>query len=103
MLINLQQKLKQHLFKGYPNLYVEFDTKDFLKGDALDQMNLAVSGVNAGIITPNEAREYLGMAQMAGADELGGKQNNQQPMSGTSPQDTGGGGGNQKRKMNIGQ
>jgi len=90
------------LFKGYPNLCVRFDTKDFLKGAALDQMNFAVQGVSSGIITQNEAREYLNMPKMDGHDELiQGKA--PEPMKGTSPQDTGGGGGQQTRKMNIGK
>ena len=101
MIINIEQKLNYHLFKGYPNLCVRFDTKDFLKGAALDQINFAVQGVNAGIMSANEAREYLNMPKVDGHDELiSGKK--QEPMTGTSPQDTGGGGGNQKRKMNIG-
>ena len=100
---NIEQKLKQHLLKGYPNLVIKFDTKEFLNGDPLDQMNLAVAGVNAGIITPNEAREYLGMGNVDGADELKDTQAPAQKMQGQSPQDTGGGGGSQKRKMNIGQ
>ena len=103
MVISLEQKLKQHLLKGYPNLCVRFDTKDFLKGAALDQMNFVVQGINSGIITPNEAREYLNIEKIsdAGADEL--KQDTKaEPMKGQSPQDTGGGGGNQVRKMNIG-
>lgn len=101
MVINIEQKLKQHLFRGYPNLCVRFDTKDFLKGAPLDQMNFVSAGVKAGIMTPNEAREYLNMPEMEGADELlaGGKA---EPLPGTSPQDTGGGGGNQTRRMNIG-
>ena len=66
-------------------------------------MNFVVSGVNAGIMTPNEAREYLNIPQIDGADELTGKQQSQNTISGTSPQDTGGGGGNQTRKMNIGK
>ena len=102
-IINIEQKLNNHLFKGYPNLCVRFDTKDFLKGDALDQVNFVTQGVNSGIMTPNEAREYLNMPKVDGADEL--KQDNKQAqdtMLGNSPQDTGGGGGNQKRKMNIG-
>jgi HK97 family phage portal protein len=101
MIINIEQKLNYHLFKGYPNLCVRFDTKDFLKGAALDQINFAVQGVNAGIMSANEAREYLNMPKVDGHDELiSGK--TQEPMTGTSPQSTGGGGGNQKRKMNIG-
>jgi phage portal protein BeeE len=102
-LINIQQKLKQHLFVGYPNLCIEFDTRNFLKGAPLDQMNFATAGVTNGIMTPNEAREYLGMPNMDGADELIDKGGKDKPIVGTSPQDTGGGGGNQTRKMNIGK
>lgn len=103
LLVNVQQKLKQHLFPGYPNLYVEFDTRNFLKGAPLDQMNFASAGVGAGIMTPNEARQYLGMPEIEGGGELTSKTQKQEPISGTSPQDTGGGGGNQKSKMNIGK
>ena len=105
MIRNIQQKLKQHLFKGYPSLHIQFDTTEFLEGSPLDQMNFAVAGVNAGIFTPNEARELLGMSQVNGADELVSKSqsNPQGAIKGTSPQDTGGGGGNQTRKMNIGK
>ena len=102
MIINIEQKLKQHLLKGYPNLVVRFDTKDFLKGAPLDQMNFVAAGVKAGIITPNEAREYLNMPEIDGADELVAGGSPHEPIAGTSPQDTGGGGGNQKSKMNIG-
>jgi phage portal protein BeeE len=100
--INIQQKLKQHLFVGYPNLHIQFDTRDFLKGDPLSQMNFAVAGVGAGIMTPNEAREYLNMPNIEGGDELKDNSTKSEPIS-NSPQDTGGGGGNQKQKMNIGK
>lgn len=105
MIRNITQKLKQHLFKGYPSLHIQFDTTEFLEGSPLDQMNFAVAGVNAGVLTPNEAREFLGMAQIDGANELLSKSQSdkQGAISGTSPQDTGGGGGNQTRKMNIGK
>jgi HK97 family phage portal protein len=102
LIVNVQQKLKHHLFPGYPSLCVQFDTQDFLKGAPLDQMNYAQSGVAAGIMTPNEAREYLGMPQIEGGDVLQDKKK-VEPIPGTSPQDTGGGGGNQTRKMNIGK
>jgi HK97 family phage portal protein len=102
-LINIQQKLKQHLFVGYPNLCIEFDTRNFLKGAPLDQMNFATAGVSNGIMTPNEAREYLGMPNIDGENELIDKGGKDKPIVGTSPQDTGGGGGNQTRKMNIGK
>jgi hypothetical protein len=65
-------------------------------------MNFAVAGVSAGIMTPNEAREYLNMPNLEGADEL--KDNNAKPEPiGSSSQNTGGGGGNQTKKMNIGK
>lgn len=101
IIVNIQQKLKQSLFQGFPNLRVEFDVQDFLKGAPLDQMNYVVAGVNAGILTPNEAREYLGKANKDGANELSASK--VEPIKGTSPQDTGGGGGNQTSKMNIGK
>jgi len=101
-IINIEQKLKQHLFRGYPNLCIRFDTKDFLKGAALDQMNFVTAGVKGGIMTPNEARIYMNMATLDGGDELCASGGKAEPMNGNSPQDTGGGGGNQTRKMNIG-
>jgi len=100
--ISVEQKLKQHLFRGYPNLQVRFDTKDFLKGAPLDQMNFVSAGVKAGVMTPNEAREYLNMPRVDGGDELQAGGGAPEPIAGTSPQDTGGGGGNQTRRMNIG-
>jgi HK97 family phage portal protein len=99
---SVQEKLKMSLFQGFPNLFVEFESRDFLKGAPLDQMNYAVQGVNGGILTPNEAREYMGFARVDGGDEI--KEPQKAPdIKGTSPQDTGGGGGNQTRKMNIGK
>ena len=102
LIINLEQSLKQSLLKGYPNLCVRFDTKDFLKGAALDQMNFVTQGVKNGIMTPNEARVYMNMPTIDGADELTVDGGNLDPMLGASKQDTGGGGGSQTKKMNIG-
>jgi len=31
MVVNVEQKLNQHLLRGYPNLVVRFDTKEFVK------------------------------------------------------------------------
>ena len=103
MVINIEQKLKSQLLKGYPSLCIRFDTKDFLKGAALDQMNFATAGVSNGIMTINEAREYLNMAKIDEGDDLVAQSTKAQPLPSSSPQDTGGGGGNQKRKMNIGK
>jgi HK97 family phage portal protein len=92
LITNIEQKFDSNLLSGYTNLCIKFQTEDFLKGAPLDQMNYAVAGVNAGIITPNEAREYLGKANLPNADELKDKNAKQTNISGTSPQDTGGGG-----------
>lgn len=92
VLVNIQQKLKASLLQGYPNLCIEFQTQDFLKGAPLDQMNFVVAGVTNGIMTPNEAREYLGKANINGGDELKDSMKPAQQIAGTSPQDTGGGG-----------
>ena len=92
MLTNIEQKLKSSLLQGYPNLCIEFQTENFLKGAPLDQMNYAVAGVNAGILTPNEAREYIGRATIDGADELKSDTKQTEPIAGSSPQSTGGGG-----------
>lgn len=102
-IVNIQEKLKQQLFVGYPSLCVQFDTSDFLKGAPLDQINYVKAAVDAGILTPNEAREYLGKAQMEGGDELKKDVKATDPVPGSSAQDTGGGGGNQTRKANIGK
>ena len=101
--VNIQQKLKMQLFPGYPNLCIEFDTRNFLKGAPLDQMNYAVAGVNAGVLTPNEGRNYMNLPAMEGGDELQSKAAAADAAPGASPQDTGGGGGSQTRKMNIGK
>lgn len=102
IITNVQQKLKASLLQGYPNLCVQFDVQDFLKGAPLDQMNYVVAGVNAGVMTPNEGREYLGKANIEGGDQLQSSKK-VEPLPGSSPQDTGGGGGNQTKKMNIGK
>ena len=103
-IVNVQEKLKQHLLTGYPSLSIQFDTDNFLKGAPLDQMNYAKAAVDSGIFTPNEAREYLGKPAIDGGDELKqDKAADKGDLPGSSPQDTGGGGGNQTRKMNIGK
>ena len=90
---NIQQKLKVSLLKGYPNLHIQFQTSNFLKGAPLDQMNYVVAGVTNGIMTANEAREYLGVGKIDGADTLKDTAKvDGSPIAGTSPQDTGGGG-----------
>lgn len=89
---NIEQKLKTSLLGGYPNLYVQFQTQDFLKGAPLDQMNYVVAGVKNGILTPNEARDYLGLDSVDDGDSLLAAGGVDKPIPGSSPQDTGGGG-----------
>jgi HK97 family phage portal protein len=102
-IVNVQDKLKQQLLNGYPSLSIQFDTANFLKGAPIDQMNYVKAGVDAGILTPNEAREYLGKAKIDGGDELKQDAKATDAIPGSSPQDTGGGGGNQRNKANIGK
>lgn len=94
LLTNIEQKLKMSLLQGFPNLYIQFQTENFLKGAPLDQMNYSVAGVNAGIFTPNEARKYLGLAEIDDsiANSLNKSSSKSEPIAGSSPQDTGGGG-----------
>jgi HK97 family phage portal protein len=94
LLTNVEQKLKMSLLQGFPNLHIQFQTENFLKGAPLDQMNYSVAGVNAGIFTPNEARKYLGLAEIDDsiANSLNKSSSKSEPIAGSSPQDTGGGG-----------
>jgi HK97 family phage portal protein len=103
MIDNLQAKFKSSLLKGFPNLSIQFDTKDFLKGAPIDQMNFINAGVAGGILTPNEAREYLGMPNIEGGDELKSEPKQGEPLPGSSPKDTGGGGGSDAPKAAIKQ
>jgi HK97 family phage portal protein len=94
LITNIQQKLKVSLLQGYPNLYVQFQTENFLSGSPIDQMNYSVHGVNNGILTPNEARKYLGLSEIddSMAKTLKSSSGKTEPIAGSSPQDTGGGG-----------
>lgn len=66
----ISAKLNMSFFKSYPNLEVQFDVSEFLKGDALAQAQYSASLVQAGIMTPNEARQYLSLPKLEGSDEL---------------------------------
>jgi hypothetical protein len=44
----------------------------------------------------------MNLPSMEGGDELVKDAKDAEPVAGSSPQDTGGGGGNQTKKMNIG-
>ena len=92
LLTNIEQKLKLSLLEGFPGLHIEFQTDQFLKGSPPDQMNYCVAGVKAGIMTPNEARVYLGYAMREDGDALSSDTTPQDAIPGSSAQDTGGGG-----------
>ena len=99
---NLEQKLTAALLKGYPNLCVKFDTREFLAGDQTSMMNLAVAGVKNGIWTPNEARRFMALPDYDGDEkeeanklkfngtDLG--KPDEPAIPGSSDRDTGGGG-----------
>lgn len=91
---NVQQKFGTALFNGHPSLSIQFDVAEYLKGAPLDQMNYAAAGVKGGILTPNEARQYLGKARLDDptADKLIEPKGDSTDIPGQSPQDTGGGG-----------
>ena len=91
---NIEQRFGNALFDGHPSLSIKFDIADFLKGAPLDQMNYATAGVKSGILTPNEARQYIGMPRHedAEADKLQEPKGDAPAIAGQSPQDTGGGG-----------
>ena len=42
------------------NIFIKFDVNELLKGDFESQMRVITQGVQSGVITPNEARTYLG-------------------------------------------
>ena len=51
-------------------LVIEFDTANFLRGDTKSRMEAYSIAVNAGIMTPNEARAKENMNPMEGGDEI---------------------------------
>ena len=92
-LVNIQQNLNKHLLKGYSRLCFQFDANEFLRGDLTAQMNWAVAGVGAGILSANEARGYLGLPnhEQEDANDLMASKSDPMGMPGQSPQFTGGG------------
>jgi len=55
---------------GTPEINAKFDVSTLLKGDIESQTRVGVQLVTAGIITPNEAREYLGYDQREDGENL---------------------------------
>ena len=64
------QKLSMSLFKAYPNLMIDWDTSEFLKGQVLEQMQYAVGGIKGSLLTVNEARQYMGLPKLPGMDTI---------------------------------
>lgn len=65
--INAKLLLKQQQLEGY---YFKFNEKAILRTDSKTQMETLSQGVQNGIYMPNEAREYLEMADAEGGDVL---------------------------------
>jgi phage portal protein BeeE len=55
---------------GGNNSMAKFDVSMLLKGDIESQTRVAVQLVTGGILTPNEAREYLEYEMVEGGDSL---------------------------------
>ena len=51
------------------NLLIQFDTRELLSGDASARANYYTSGINAGWLTRNEARNFEGLNSIDGLDE----------------------------------
>ena len=67
----LEKQLEQKMFtraerKSY---HIKFDLNGLMRGDAQARSVFYEKGINAGWMTPNEAREFEGMKRLAGLDE----------------------------------
>lgn len=67
----LQQSLKRELLNRNERRRFEFkfDTDAFAMGDLANRFNAYSTGINSGILSPNEAREREGMNPREGGDE----------------------------------
>ena len=67
----LEKQLELKLFtdKERGKYHVKFDLNGLMRGDASTRANFYTQGINAGWMTPNEAREYEGMKRLEGLDE----------------------------------
>ncbi len=64
----IQQRLTRILYS--PSRFAEFDYSAFLQPSPEDEVRLLIEQVNAGLITPNEARAIRNMEPVAGGDAL---------------------------------
>lgn len=67
----LEKQLELKLFtdKERGRFHVKFDLNGLMRGDATARANFYTQGINAGWMTPNEAREFEGMKRLEGLDE----------------------------------
>ena len=67
----LEKQLELKLFteKERGRYHVKFDLNGLMRGDATARANFYTQGINAGWMTPNEARELEGMKRLEGLDE----------------------------------
>jgi HK97 family phage portal protein len=67
----LEKQLELKLFtdKERGRYHVKFDLNGLMRGDATARANFYTQGINAGWMTPNEAREFEGMKRLEGLDE----------------------------------
>lgn len=67
----IENELKRKLIKpSEKGLYIDLDAGFILKSDKTSQANYLATLKNAGIITPNEARQQLGLNPIDGGDAI---------------------------------
>ena len=67
--IEKQLELKLFTEKERGDYHVKFDLNGLMRGDAQARAVFYEKGINAGWMTPNEAREFEGMKRLEGLDE----------------------------------
>lgn len=70
--------------------YAQFDYTSFVRPAPEDEIKLLIAQVNAGLITPNEAREIRNMRPVDGGDKLRIPAGAADPNAGRAPAKTGG-------------
>ena len=67
----IEQQIELKMFQGAERrkYHVKFDLNGLMRGDATTRANFYSTGINAGWLTPNEAREFEGMRQLPGLDK----------------------------------
>ena len=67
--IETQLELKLFTSKEQGQYHVKFDLNGLMRGDAAARASFYEKGINAGWLTPNEAREFESMKKLPGLDE----------------------------------